>query len=81
MVQHVPGVHIPESVLLRIAGADNQKVEAKAVLVETMRAVGDIEGVAGVHLMGYRNDEVLAEAIAESGVRRAVGACVQRRVG
>jgi methylenetetrahydrofolate reductase (NADPH) len=70
MVQHVPGVYIPESVLLRIASADNQKVEAKAVLVETMRAVGDIEGVAGVHLMGYRNDEVLAEAISESGIRR-----------
>ena len=49
-----------------------QTPEAKAVLVETMRAVGDIEGVAGVHLMGYRNDEVLAEAIAESGIRRRV---------
>ena len=72
MVQHVPGVDIPETVLRRISGADNQKAEAKAVLVETMRAVGDIEGVAGVHLMGYRNDEVLAEAITESGIRRRV---------
>ncbi len=72
MVLHVPGVHIPEAVLRRIAGADNQKAEAKAILVETMRAVGDIEGVAGVHLMGYRNDEVLAEAIAEAEVRRRV---------
>jgi 5,10-methylenetetrahydrofolate reductase len=81
MVQHVPGVYIPESVLQRIASADNQKAEAKTVLVETMRAVSDIEGVAGVHLMGYRNDEVLAEAIVESGVRREVGTCVQRRIG
>jgi 5,10-methylenetetrahydrofolate reductase len=72
MVEHVPGVHIPESVLRRIAGADDQKAEAKAVLVETMRAVSEIEGVAGVHLMGYRNDEVLAEVIAESGIRRRV---------
>jgi methylenetetrahydrofolate reductase (NADPH) len=72
MVQHVPGVHIPESVLQRIAGAENQKAEAKAVLVETMQAVSKIEGVAGVHLMGYRNDEMLAEAIVESGVRRRV---------
>ena len=72
MVKHVPGVHIPESVLRRIGGAADQKAETKAVLVETMRAISDIEGVAGVHLMGYRNDEVLAEAIAESGIRRAV---------
>jgi 5,10-methylenetetrahydrofolate reductase len=72
MAQHVPGVHIPDSVLQRIAGAKNEKTEAKAVLVETMQAVSEIEGVAGVHLMGYRNDEMLAEAIAESGVRRSV---------
>ena len=69
MVQHVPGVHIPESILRRIAGAQNQKAEAKTVLVETMRAVSEIEGVAGVHLMGYRNDDMLAEAITESEIR------------
>jgi len=34
-----------------------------------MRAVSEIEGVAGVHLMGYRNDDMLAEAIAESEIR------------
>jgi methylenetetrahydrofolate reductase (NADPH) len=73
MVQHVPGVHIPETVLKRVGGADNQKAEAKTVLVETIRAVSEIEGVAGVHLMGYRNDDMLAEAIAESGVRRGAG--------
>ncbi len=73
MAQHVPGVHIPESVLRRVAGAENEKAEAKAILVETMRAVSEIEGVAGVHLMGYRNDGVLAEAIVESEVRRGVG--------
>jgi 5,10-methylenetetrahydrofolate reductase len=72
MVQHVPGVHIPEYVLQRIGSADNQKAEAKAVLVEPMQAVSEIEGVIGVHLMGYRNDDILAEAIAESGVRRRV---------
>jgi 5,10-methylenetetrahydrofolate reductase len=70
MAEHVPGVHIPDAVLRRIAAADNQKAEAKAVLVETMRAVSAIDGVRGVHLMGYRNDEVLAQAIEESGIRR-----------
>jgi methylenetetrahydrofolate reductase (NADPH) len=72
MVEHVPGVHIPESVLQRIAGADDQKAEARTVLVETIRAVSEIEGVAGVHLMGYRNGDILAEAIDESGIRRGV---------
>jgi len=72
MVQHVPGVHIPEPILQRIGSADNQKAEAKAVLVQTMQAVSEIEGVTGVHLMGYRNDDMLAEAIVESEVRRRV---------
>ncbi len=72
MAQHVPGVHIPESVLARVAGANDQKAEAKAVLVETIRAVSDIAGVAGVHLMGYRNDDILAEAIEQSGIRRGM---------
>jgi 5,10-methylenetetrahydrofolate reductase len=68
----VPGVHIPDAVLARITNADNQRAEAKAVLVETMRAVRDIDGVAGVHLMGYRNDAILAEAISESEIRCGV---------
>ncbi len=72
MARHVPGVHIPESVLARVASAGNQKTEAKTVLLETIRAVSEIEGVAGVHLMGYRNDDMLAEAIEQSGIRRGV---------
>src|SRR5664279_2404977 len=72
MARHVPGVHIPESVLQRVAGADNQKAEAKTILVDTIRAVSEIEGVAGVHLMGYRNDDMLVEAIEDSGIRRGV---------
>jgi len=69
MAHHVPGVHIPESVLARIADADDQKAEGLALLVETIRALRDIEGVAGVHLMGHRNEATLAEAIVKSGVR------------
>lgn len=72
MAEHVPGVQIPEKVLRRIEAADDQKLEAKAVLVETMRSLAGIEGVAGVHLMGYRNEDILMAAIAESGIRRCV---------
>ena len=69
MAHHVPGVHIPDSVLVRIANADDQKAEGLAILVETIQALRDIEGVAGVHLMGHRNEATLAEAIVQSGVR------------
>lgn len=69
MAQHVPGIHIPEALLQRIAAADDQKAEAKRICIETVRALIEIEGVRGVHLMGHRNEDVLAEIIVESGLR------------
>jgi 5,10-methylenetetrahydrofolate reductase len=68
MSQHVPGVHIPQDVIRRIAGAADQTAEGLNILVETIRAIRQIEGVAGIHLMGHRNEAILAEAIVRSGV-------------
>lgn len=73
MAQFVPGVSIPEPLLQRIEGAADQREEGKAVLVETIRRLAGIEGVGGVHLMGYRNEDILAQAILESGLRQPRG--------
>jgi methylenetetrahydrofolate reductase (NADPH) len=67
MRDKVPGVHVPDDLLRRIATADDQKREGKRVLIETIRALTEMEGVAGVHLMGHRNEDTLATAIVESG--------------
>jgi 5,10-methylenetetrahydrofolate reductase len=56
--------------LARIGAAADQKAEAKRACIETIQALAGIEGVAGVHVMGHKNEEVLAEIIAESGVGR-----------
>ena len=72
MSERVPGIRIPPEVIERIGRAADQKAEAKAVLVETIRVLRNIEGVSGIHLMGHRNETMLAEAIAESGARRSV---------
>lgn len=69
MTKHVPGVHVPEAVLARISAAADQKAEAKRVCIETIQAIRNIEGVAGIHLMGHRNEATLVEIIEESGVR------------
>jgi len=71
MLAKVPGVHIPEPLLQRIERASDQKAEAKRICIETIQALAGIEGVAGVHLMGHRNEDVLAEIIVESGLRPA----------
>jgi len=67
MGEHVPGVHVPEVLLARIDAAADQAAEARAACLEIIRAVRQIEGVAGVHVMGHRNETTLAGIIA--GVR------------
>ncbi len=70
MANHVPGVHVPDALIERIGRADDQKAAAKAACIETIRNLACIEGVAGVHVMGHRNEDVLAEIIIESELRR-----------
>jgi 5,10-methylenetetrahydrofolate reductase len=67
---NVPGVHIPDSVIARLEGAEDQKREGKQLCIDIIREVQDIEGVAGIHVMAYRQEELVAEIVHESGVLR-----------
>ncbi|MDE2456178.1 MAG: methylenetetrahydrofolate reductase C-terminal domain-containing protein [Burkholderiales bacterium] len=69
MADHVPGVHVPVALTARIGAAADQRREGIRVCVETLHALRRIEGVAGVHLMGHRNEDALAQVILESGLR------------
>jgi 5,10-methylenetetrahydrofolate reductase len=69
MANNVPGVYVPPALLARIAAAPDQKAEAKQVCIETIQALARIEGVAGVHVMGHKNEDTLAEIITECGLR------------
>jgi 5,10-methylenetetrahydrofolate reductase len=71
MGAHVPGVHVPEWLLRRLEDAADPVAEAVRACVETIDAVMSIDGVRGVHLMGHRNETMLAEIIAASGLRSA----------
>lgn len=66
--RNVPGVHIPDAVVDRLAKSENQKEEGKRICIEIMQRVSDIEGVSGVHVMAYRQEEMVAEIIQQSGV-------------
>lgn len=68
MRANVPGVHIPDEVIARLEGAANQKQEGKRLCVELIQEMRDIPGVAGVHVMAYRQEEYVAEIVHESGV-------------
>jgi len=65
---HVPGVHIPDTVIGRLDRADKPKLEGRKMCVELIQQVREIEGVHGVHVMAYRQEETVAEIIEASGV-------------
>ena len=65
---NVPGIHIPDEVIKRLDGAENPKKEGKQLCIDIIDEVKDIEGVAGVHVMAYRQEELVAEIVHESGV-------------
>ncbi len=65
---HVPGVHIPDAVIKRLSGAEKPKQEGKRLCMEIIQQVREIEGVSGVHVMAYRQEEAVAEIIDASGV-------------
>jgi len=70
MKNNVPGVYIPEEVLERIEKAKDQKAEGKKLCVDLIQEIAEIEGVAGVHVMAYRQEEYVNEIIQASGVMR-----------
>jgi methylenetetrahydrofolate reductase (NADPH) len=51
----LPGQHIPESVVERMARAERPEQEGLAIAVELTRELLEIEGVAGIHIMSSVN--------------------------
>ena len=68
MRANVPGVHIPDAIIERLEGAADQKAEGKRLCIDIINEVKEIEGVCGIHVMAYRQEEFVAEIVAESGV-------------
>ena len=65
---NVPGVHIPDAVIKRLLGAQDQREEGVRICVEMVQAVREIQGVHGVHIMAYKQEERVRDIVGESGV-------------
>jgi methylenetetrahydrofolate reductase (NADPH) len=65
---HVPGVHIPDAVLKRLAGAQDQAAEGRQLCIDLIQEIRTIRGVHGVHVMAFRQEHTVAEIIERSGV-------------
>jgi methylenetetrahydrofolate reductase (NADPH) len=68
MRKHVPGMHVPDALIARLAGAQDQAREGRNICVELIESIREIRGVSGVHIMAYRQEESVAEIVDRSGV-------------
>lgn len=83
MQQHVPGVVIPASVLRRLRGVppERQREEGKRLCVEIIQQLREMPGIHGVHVMAFRQEELVAEIIEQAGLLPRRPANVQTGVG
>jgi methylenetetrahydrofolate reductase (NADPH) len=72
MRHDVPGLYIPDAVVNRLKGVPAEKVgeEGQKLCAETIQAVREITGVAGVHVMAFGAEEVVPEILERAGIPR-----------
>ena len=70
MRSRVPGVWIPDEIVSRLAGVPQaqKREEGIRICIEIIQQVREIEGVHGVHLMAYRQEETVNEIIHRAGL-------------
>ncbi|MGD0187598.1 MAG: methylenetetrahydrofolate reductase [Roseiarcus sp.] len=67
MRANVAGVHIPDAVVARLEGAKDQRAEGKRICIEMIQQLREVKGVAGVHVMAYRQERTVSEIVHASG--------------
>ena len=66
--KNVPGVHIPDSVIKRLAGAQDQRAEGIQLCIDLIQQLVEIEGVSGCHIMAYRQEHNVPQIVERSGI-------------
>ena len=66
----VPGVFIPDALIerLRKTPKPQKQDEGKRICAEIIQQVREIKGVAGVHVMAYRQEELVVQIVEEAGL-------------
>ncbi len=66
----VPGVWIPDAVVDRLAKTPKEQKQAEGIrlCIEIIQQIREIEGVHGIHVMAYRQEEAVAYLVKEAGL-------------
>jgi methylenetetrahydrofolate reductase (NADPH) len=68
MADEVPGVIMPDEIVERMEKADEPQEEGVRIALETIRALREIEGVHGIHLMPVMWESVIPRIVEEAGL-------------
>ncbi len=70
MSRNVAGMDVPEEIIKRMKSVapKEQRQEGIRICVETIRALREIEGVHGVHIMAIEWEEVVPQLVEEAGL-------------
>jgi methylenetetrahydrofolate reductase (NADPH) len=68
MRKNVPGMHVPDALIERLRGAQDQAREGRNICIENIQEIREIRGVSGVHIMAYRQEESVAEIVDRAGI-------------
>ena len=63
MNKNLFGINIPNSIIQRLENSTNERKEGIRICIELIEKYQEIEGVHGIHLMGYHQEEQIAEVI------------------
>lgn len=63
MNKNLFGINIPNSIIKRLENSTNERKEGIKICIELIEKYQEIEGVHGIHLMGYHQEEQIAEVI------------------
>ena len=63
MNKNLFGINIPNSIIQRLENSTNERKEGIKICIELIEKYQEIEGVHGIHLMGYHQEEQIAEVI------------------
>jgi len=66
----VPGVVIPDQYVDRLKKTpkEKQQEEGKKICIELIEQIREIDGIAGIHIMAYRQEELVAEIVEQAGL-------------
>jgi methylenetetrahydrofolate reductase (NADPH) len=68
MRDSVAGLSVPDSYIERMDRAADKPVEGIKICIEQIKALREVEGVAGIHIMAIEWEEAVAEIVTRAGL-------------